>query len=58
MKGEITMDENLKEVVFHVYCKKCKHMRLKGWEEPCNSCLEIPAREGTVVPENFEEKER
>jgi len=51
------MTGNKKEVAFHVYCKKCKYEKLNGWKDPCNECLNIGAREGTVKPLMYEEKE-
>lgn len=48
---------NKKFVAFEAYCTKCKHENLHGLEDPCNECLEVGAREGTVEPLKFEEKE-
>ena len=51
------MDEHSssKFVKFSGNCQKCKHYKVeKG--EPCESCLETPAREGTEKPLYFEEK--
>lgn len=50
------MDANLKEVAFALYCKKCVNRELEGYEDPCNRCLEIPARPGTSVPECYKEE--
>lgn len=49
------MDRNYKEVAFALYCGKCKSKELEGFKSPCNECLETPMREGTSVPEKFEE---
>lgn len=34
------MEYEYKEVNFKEYCKICKHVKLKGNQEPCNECLE------------------
>jgi len=50
------MDKNSnKEVSFYIYCEKCKYKKLDERNEPCNSCLEVPVREGTIVPKNFKD---
>lgn len=51
------MEFNTKFVEFVKYCKNCKHMETSQVDEPCNTCLEVGAREGTEVPEKFEERE-
>lgn len=28
-----------KEVYFDEYCESCKHAAKKGYEDPCNECL-------------------
>ena len=60
--------ENEKEVRFDLYCKLCKHWDPAGkyneqyeiitHEEyyPCCDCLITAVREGTMVPEYWEEK--
>lgn len=50
------MEENMKEVRFDRYCKLCKHKDLDEKMDPCNECLEVPAREGSVKPEHYEPK--
>ena len=40
-------------VEFHKYCELCKHHETDEAEYPCNSCLETPVRESTVVPEYY-----
>lgn len=50
------MDENYQEVRYDLYCKNCKHFRLHEYEEPCNECLECPARLDSNIPERFEKK--
>ena len=47
---------NTQFVDFYKYCKRCIHGKKDEVEEPCNSCLEIGAREGTSEPEYFKEK--
>ena len=49
------MDVSDKEVRFDIYCPKCKNKRLKGEQEPWNTCLETNHRYGTEKPELFEE---
>jgi hypothetical protein len=49
------MEVNLKEVVFALYCPKCVNKELEGFKDPCNECLEVPMRDGTSVPEKYEE---
>lgn len=43
-------------VDFEAYCKKCKYCDTKDTDEPCNECLEYPARQYSSKPEKFEEK--
>ena len=52
------MLNGLKEVAFALYCPKCKNKELEGFKEPCNECLETPMRDGTSVPENYEEAKK
>lgn len=56
-RQERSSEMNQKFVAFEAYCKKCKYEKIDGWKDPCNECLEIGAREGTVEPLRFEEKE-
>ena len=39
---------------FRKYCPICKHSDLDENEEPCDSCLTVPLREGTEKPEKWE----
>lgn len=48
---------NKKFVAFEAYCKKCKHWELDGWKDPCNECISVGGREGTVEPLKYEPKE-
>ena len=34
------MENEYKEVYFHVHCKTCKHEKLEEKFDPCNECLE------------------
>lgn len=43
-----------KIVRFDEYCHTCEHWLVNETEEPCNTCLEVKAREGTSVPEKYE----
>ena len=49
-------DSKLKEVQFWKYCKTCKFREYKEAQNPCNDCLEVGMREGTEVPERYEQK--
>ena len=51
------MDENMTEVQFFKYCDSCKYAKKHGYEDPCNECLEFPARYGTEKPFNYEKAE-
>lgn len=51
------MEENMKIVEFEVYCPKCKHKNVDDFEDPCNDCLNCPARQYSHKPINFEEVE-
>lgn len=46
------MDNSTKFVDFS-FCKSCKHFETDQADEPCNSCLEVGAREGTCKPLNY-----
>lgn len=48
----------LKEVDFAACCKTCKFKGLKETKDPCNDCLEVAMREGTSVPEKWEEDKK
>ena len=48
------MESNYKEVRFDIYCPACKYRRVMEIDEPCNTCLETGAREGTEKPEQYE----
>jgi len=49
------MDDKTKFVPFDYYCPKCKWAKRDEHLDPCNECLDYPAREGTEVPMKFEE---
>ena len=50
-------EQNKKEVYFADYCKKCKHTKLQGNEDPCDECLEQNWNENSHKPIKFEPKE-
>lgn len=50
------MENNVKIVDFHKYCKTCKHSKKKDIEEPCDECLDNPTNKNTSRPVNWEEK--
>lgn len=49
-------EESMMFVEFGKFCESCKHWEVEETKEPCNSCLEIPARPGTTKPEKYEAK--
>ena len=49
------MSDSTKFVAFEKYCNKCKYCKVKEEDMPCTECLEVGAREGTEVPDRFEE---
>lgn len=51
------MTGDKKLVDFYIWCPSCKHYTKLGTEEPCNECLETPAREDSHKPEKWEAKE-
>lgn len=48
---------NTKEVLFSVYCPKCKYENLSNDEEPCNSCLAQGFNYDSHKPWEFKDKE-
>lgn len=60
--------ENEREVRFDLYCDTCKHWHADGvynpkinktvFEEydPCCYCIETAVREGSIIPERWEQK--
>ena len=50
------MEDVYKEVYFDQYCKTCKHWDKKECEEPCDSCLTVPANLYSHQPVNYKEK--
>ena len=52
------MNYPYKIVKFDEYCPTCEHCNVDETEEPCNTCLETEAREGTRVPEKYEANEK
>ena len=51
------MEERMHIVEFDVWCPKCKYEACAGTEEPCDSCLEVSARENSHKPERWEAKD-
>lgn len=49
--------EDIREVRFDIYCKKCEHEKKQENEEPCGKCLDEPVNENTNKPVMFKEKE-
>lgn len=50
------MEENYKIVDFSK-CATCKFITRKEIDEPCHSCLNIPARYGSTTPEYYKKRE-
>lgn len=48
-------NENWKEVLFVVYCPKCKHAFKSSSDEPCDECLATGGRLNSHKPVMFEE---
>lgn len=42
-----------KEVNFAEYCRNCKYADIEDTKNPCNNCLDIPARQFSHVPEYY-----
>ena len=40
----------IKIVQFDKWCPKCKHEKLNGTEEPCNTCIESGGNENSTKP--------
>lgn len=49
------MNDNLHIVNFDLYCPACKHFNKNQNEEPCDTCLSVPARKDSRKPEKWEE---
>ena len=45
-----------KIVEFEKYCDKCAYSNKSANDQPCNTCLGIPATEDSHKPEKFVEK--
>ena len=49
------MDTNqIMEVRFDLYCRRCKYRSLDEKKDPCNECLEKAYRANSKKPINFE----
>ena len=51
------MDYNEKIIDFDKFCKTCKHRDVIEYEDPCNECLDCPARLNSQRPLNYKEDE-
>lgn len=51
------MQNHLKEVMFEIWCPKCKHRSKLEVEEPCDECLDWPVNEDSTKPIKWEERE-
>ena len=50
--------QRIREIDFNKVGPKCKFKDLKDSEEPCNTCLEVPAKdEYDAIPDGFEPKD-
>lgn len=49
------MEDNYKEVLFDLYCQKCKYVKLDESEDPCHECLHNTVNLYSHVPVKFEE---
>ena len=50
-------DRFQKFVRFDIYCSRCEHAETNETDDPCNECLDNPARtDGSHKPINFKEK--
>lgn len=45
-----------KIVFFHKYCHRCEFKNTSMEEDPCDHCLEQPARQNSHKPAFFKEK--
>ena len=53
------MDDGKKKFVrFDLYCTTCVFEKKTANQEPCDTCLTVPAREFSQKPECYEEKEK
>ena len=50
------MENEFKHVDFHKYCPDCKYYKQYHGDDPCNSCLNEPARQNSHKPEYFDPK--
>ena len=48
------MENQLMEVRFDLYCRKCKYKQANEYKDPCNECLESPLRANSRCPLYFE----
>ena len=43
---------------FFKYCATCKYKDTDEIDDPCNECLDIGAKEGSGIPEKYEEAKK
>ena len=48
------MEDNYKEVYFHLYCPNCKHTDADAWDDPCDECLNNPSNIDSHKPINYD----
>lgn len=51
------MDDTLKIVEFDKWCRSCEDYATDENEDPCGTCLGIPARPNSTRPEKYREDE-
>lgn len=47
-------EEKIHIVEFDMYCPACKYYYKDQADDPCHTCLSIPARENSRKPEKWE----
>nr|DAQ19147.1 MAG TPA: Reverse gyrase zinc finger [Caudoviricetes sp.] len=50
------MENDYKEVYFDLYCKNCKHKKVRERDEPCAECLDNPVNLYSRKPVKYEQK--
>lgn len=51
------MIDDMKIVEFNDYCGRCKYSDTDPWDDPCDECLNTPARPNSRRPLNFKEED-
>lgn len=52
------MTSNKKIVRYDLYCKDCKSRDKLEVDDPCYECLASPVNDDSIIPINFEKKEK